>query len=246
MNAALTLHLLQCADDFLLLSHERVNLSRSLRPAEGGAAMTAHVERYVKCGADCSRCPWSLAVHTTFDDEDAFADYRRRCKRVLGYSPSENVFRDCVGCQTPDGEIPQGARVPLKNCLVRRCVDRLGIRNCAYCSRFPCGYIRDRGDEWGREKIEAKHDAPISEDDYATFVEAFEGSRHLHEIRAMLDPSQIRGVTSLDPGSSTSPKTWIFQANRKRRTDPFTLFSRGSQRAHLDWPTRTPSPSRND
>jgi len=168
--------------------------------------MLMDVERHAKCGGDCSRCPWSSAVHATFDDENAFADYRHRCKHVLGYSPSENVFRDCVGCHTPNDEIPQEARVPLKNCLVRRCVDRRGIRNCAYCSRFPCGYIQDCGDEWGREKIEAKHGAPISEEDYAAFVEPFEGLRHLHEIRATLDPSEVRNHASLSPLKSRITK----------------------------------------
>jgi hypothetical protein len=143
-----------------------------------------------KCGMACNRCPWSHSVREALQTEEEYAQFRKRCKTVLGYSPTTNVFQNCVGCQTPDEEIPEGAKIPLRNCLVRKCVDALGIENCAYCSRFPCGYIQMRGTEWNRENIEAKHGS-LSEEDYRLFVEPFEGLDHLIAVRKTISPEQI-------------------------------------------------------
>jgi len=161
--------------------------------------MRAELTAYAKCGADCSRCPWSHAVRELHRDEAAFTEYRERCKGVLGYSPSDNVFRDCVGCQTPDDQIPAEARVPLKGCATRHCVDRLGALNCAYCSRFPCGYVADHGMSWGRENTEARLGRAVSDEEYMAYVEPFEGLRHLEEIRATLGPSEIVDYPTLPP-----------------------------------------------
>jgi hypothetical protein len=120
-------------------------------------------------------------------DED-FQQFKHQCKKILGYMPIE---QSCVTCQTPDEEIPKGNKLPLRNCHIRRCVTRIGIKNCAYCSRFPCGAIRFLGTEWTREKIETKHGTPLSEKDYLTFVEPFEGLKHLKQINASLHPMDI-------------------------------------------------------
>jgi len=151
-----------------------------------------------KCGMACNRCPWSHSVRETLQTEEEYAQFRKKCKAVLGYSPSTNVFQNCAGCQTPDEEIPEGARIPLRNCLVRKCVDALGIENCAYCSRFPCGYIQMRGTEWNRDKIEAKHGS-LSEEDYQMFVELFEGLDHLIAVRKTISPEQVVQAITVPP-----------------------------------------------
>jgi hypothetical protein len=147
-------------------------------------------EMIAKCGMACNRCPWSYAVREGLQTEEEYESFRKKCKEALGYSPTTNVYQNCVGCQTPDEDIPQGARIPLRNCLVRKCVDALNIENCAYCSRFPCGYIQWKGTQWSRENIEAKR-GNLSEEDYKTFVEPFEGLDHLMAIRETISPVQI-------------------------------------------------------
>lgn len=155
-------------------------------------------EIYGKCGMNCSRCPWSRSVRQTMKTDEEFLEFCRNCKMVLGYSPSEKIS-NCVGCQTPDEKIPKGSIIPRRTCLARQCVTKMGIDNCAHCSRFPCGFIKDAGTEWTREKIEANHGKPISEEDYLTFVEPFEGLKHLKEIHATLDPSDIIEAITLPP-----------------------------------------------
>ncbi len=129
---------------------------------------------------------------------DEYETFCQQCKSVLGYRPSK-TFSNCVSCRTPDEEIPKGARIPLKNCLIRKCVTRTGIPNCAYCSRFPCDHVKVQGVEWSREKIEAKHGKPISEEEYRTFVEPFEGLQHLLAIRKALKPEEIKEVATVPP-----------------------------------------------
>lgn len=142
---------------------------------------------YSKCGMNCGRCPWSRFTRESMKTAENFQRFRDRCKKILGYSPTE---QPCLTCQTPDKELPKGTRIPPLNCHVRQCVTRIGIKNCAYCSRFPCGAIKDLGTEWTREKFEAKLGASLSED-YLTFVEPFEALRHLEDIRASLSPKDI-------------------------------------------------------
>jgi hypothetical protein len=44
---------------------------------------------------------------------------------------------------------------------------------------------------WNRKKIEERLDAPVSDDEYRTYVEPFEGINRLETIRASLKPSEI-------------------------------------------------------
>jgi hypothetical protein len=74
----------------------------------------------------------------------------------------------------------------------------MGIENCAYCSRFPCGIVKDMGTEWTREKFEAEK-GPISEEDYLTFVEPFEGLKHLKAIHTSLAPEYIVEAVTIPP-----------------------------------------------
>jgi len=117
-----------------------------------------------------------------------FEEYRKTAKRVLGYMPIKTA---CVTCQVPDSEIPKGAKLPFRSCPIRQCVDRAGIRNCAYCVRFPCDSVEATSGQWTREKIEEKLGVPLSEEEYHAFVEPFEGLRRLEVIRASLRSSEI-------------------------------------------------------
>jgi hypothetical protein len=117
-----------------------------------------------------------------------FERYKDDAKRVLGYMP---IKTPCVTCQIPDSEIPKGSKLPNRKCLIRQCVDKTGVANCAYCSRFPCDTVKATGGVWNRKKIEEKLGAPISDEEYHAFVKPFEGISRLEAIRASLRPEAI-------------------------------------------------------
>ena len=128
---------------------------------------------------------------------EEFDQYRNISKRILGYMP---IKTPCLTCQTLDSEIPKGSKLPNRKCLIRQCVDKTGVADCAYCSRFPCDTVKATGGVWIRENIEKNLGAPISEEEYHAFVEPFEGIRRLEVIRASLKSEEIvepaRALTS--------------------------------------------------
>lgn len=148
-----------------------------------------------KCGMDCGVCPWGPYPRENMTDEE-FEQFRKRAKKILGYQPMQ---KPCPTCQTPDEEIPKGSRLPPRSCLVRQCVDKIGVENCAYCSKFPCEQVKDTAGSWKREKFEEKHGAPIPEEDYHTFIEPFEGLQRLETIRASLSPEEIVKAATVSP-----------------------------------------------
>lgn len=150
---------------------------------------------YSKCGNNCGRCPWSRYTRKTFKTNEDFQQFGDRCKSILGYRPTK---KPCLTCQTPDEKLPKGTKIPPRNCLVRQCVTKMGIENCAYCSRFPCGMIKDQGTAWTREKCEAEK-GPISEQDYLAFVEPFEGLKHLEIIRTSVRPEDVVEAVTVPP-----------------------------------------------
>jgi len=140
-----------------------------------------------KCGINCGACPWGPYPRKGMTAEE-FERYRNKSKRILGYMP---IKTPCLTCQTPDSKIPKGSRLPNRKCLIRQCVDKTGVANCAYCSRFPCDTVKATGGVWNRENIEEKLGAPISEEEYHAFVKPFEGISRLEAIRASLKPEEI-------------------------------------------------------
>lgn len=153
-----------------------------------------------KCGIDCGACPWGPYPRKDMDAKE-FEQYRNKGKRILGYMP---IKTPCAICQTPDAKIPKKSKLPNRRCLIRQCVDKTGVANCAYCSQFPCDTLKATAGLWNRESIEAKLGAPISEEDYHSFVEPFEGIRRLGAIRASLKPDDI-----VEPAKAPASKTRI-------------------------------------
>jgi hypothetical protein len=154
-------------------------------------------ENVAKCGADCNICPWSKTVQDPMTKEQ-YAEYCIGCKKTLGFAPT-GPYQNCVGCQTPEEDWPEGTRIPLRNCLIRLCVMRTGVKNCAYCSRFPCAYIIDRADEWSRENIEKKYGKAISDEDFNTYILPFERFSRLEKIHATLTPNHLFEVKTIPP-----------------------------------------------
>ncbi len=140
-----------------------------------------------KCGFNCGGCPWGQYARKDMD-ADEFEQFRKRCKEILGYKPTR---KPCLTCQTSNEKMPKGAKLPPRSCLIRQCVDKIGVENCAYCSRYPCEYVKEHGSQWNREYFEEKLGRPISDVDYLTFIEPFEGLKNLEAIRASLSPEDI-------------------------------------------------------
>lgn len=140
-----------------------------------------------KCGIDCGGCPWGPDPRKAMSG-DEFDEFRHHAKRVLGYMP---ITTPCVTCQTPDADIPKKTVLPNRNCLIRRCVDKTGIANCAYCARFPCDALKAIAGLWTRHRIESKLGSPLSDEEYRAFVEPFEGLTRLDALRASLQPDEI-------------------------------------------------------
>ncbi len=142
-----------------------------------------------KCGVNCGRCPSYKSNLRTGED-------RQRCSdgwgRYLGFTLSPDKLRLCDGCQAPDDENP----VRYQNCYVRKCAVRNGAHTCAHCSAYPCEDVPGvslPADH--REKRAAALGISIPEEDYLTFIEPYEGMKHLAQIRASLSPQEIVMMT---------------------------------------------------
>lgn len=140
-----------------------------------------------KCGMDCGSCPWGPYPRQGMTAKE-FEQYKKRAKEILGYTPMKTP---CPTCQTPDEESPKRSKLPPRNCLVRQCVDKTEVENCAYCSRFPCEHVKDISGAWNRQKFEEKLGAPISDANYHAYVDPFEGLTRLESIRASLKSEEI-------------------------------------------------------
>jgi hypothetical protein len=119
---------------------------------------------------------------------EEFEQFRNNAKRIVGYMPIKTA---CVTCQIPDDKIPKTSKLPSKKCLIRQCVDKTAISNCAYCSRFPCDTLKETAGLWNRQSIGKKLGTSISEEDYHSFVEPFEGLNRLEAIHASLKQEDI-------------------------------------------------------
>jgi hypothetical protein len=140
-----------------------------------------------KCGIDCGACPWGPFPRKAMTAEE-FEQYRNNAKSLLGYMP---IKTPCVTCQTSDAKIPKESKLPNRKCLIRQCVDKAKVANCAHCSRFPCDTVIATAGAWNRGSIEKKLGAPISEEEYHAFVEPFEGISRLEAVLASLESDEI-------------------------------------------------------
>ncbi|MCW4005524.1 MAG: DUF3795 domain-containing protein [Candidatus Bathyarchaeota archaeon] len=153
-----------------------------------------------KCGIDCGSCPWGPYPREGMSAEE-FEVYKNRAKTILGYMPIRTA---CPTCQTPDEQIPKGSMLPNRRCLIRQCIDKTGIANCAYCTRFPCDTLKATAGAWNRKTVEQRLGATLEEEDYRVFVKPFEGIQRLEAIRATLQPQDI-----VEPAKAPTPKVKV-------------------------------------
>jgi hypothetical protein len=126
---------------------------------------------------------------------------RKQAKAILGYSPTE---KPCLLCLTPEEKISKDEATHWharfrKGCQVRKCVTEMGIKNCAYCSRFPCDFEKAHGGTWTREVFEKMHGRPMTDEEYEKFIEPFEAVKRLERIRTMLSPDEIVEAPTVPP-----------------------------------------------
>ncbi len=148
---------------------------------------------------NCAKCAWSPITRKHIPDEE-LPEFRERAKAILGFTPTE---KPCLLCLTPEDKISKDVSHWHANfrrgCQVRKCVTNMGIKNCAYCSRFPCAFKTADAGGWTRENLEKKLGQPITDEDYHTFVEPFESLKRLEQIRSTLEPDEIVEAITLPP-----------------------------------------------
>ena len=167
-----------------------------------------------KCGINCGTCPWGPFPRKSMTTNE-FEQFRNNAKAILGYMP---IKTPCTTCQTPDAEIPRGSKLPNRRCLIRQCVDRSGVLNCAFCSRFPCDTLKATAGAWNRKIVEEKRGATLSEEEYHTFVEPFEGINRLRTINASLKLSEIVEpaiILKTETKLVEFPENWPFSEKEK-------------------------------
>lgn len=152
---------------------------------------------FSKCGINCGRCPSYKENLKT--DED-----RQRCSdgwhKYLGFRLSPEKLLSCDGCQMPNDENP--ARYFKFGCYIRKCAEKNNAETCAHCSGYPCEDVKLRGSSISSVAVASRLGIPeeaIPEEDYLTFIEPYEGLKHLDAIRASLSPEDIVEMTKPSP-----------------------------------------------
>ncbi len=88
------------------------------------------------CGLNCITCPIYLATREKNPEE------RRRqreqiviaIKKYLGEEKRVEDITDCDGCKIKGGRLYSDCH----KCQIRKCASKKGLKNCAYCSEYPC------------------------------------------------------------------------------------------------------------
>ena len=144
-------------------------------------------ELIAKCGCNCGQCP-------TFKDNLQTDGDRKRCswgwEKYLNIKLSPEKLRLCDGCSILD----KNRKIYYLNCYVRKCAMINGIKNCAYCSAYPCHEvltIHSLQKPGAKDKIMERLGAAIPKNDYWAFIEPYEGVKHLNEIHQTIEVDEI-------------------------------------------------------
>lgn len=143
-----------------------------------------------KCGNNCAQC--------TLYRDNLTDETRRWCAsgmaRYINWHPRPKSLRQCAGCQSKEGFLY------IRNCAVRQCALYNGVENCAYCAAFPCRDVPTVSlSVEHRAKVEERLGEPIPEEDYAAFIEPYEGMRHLSRVRIPLEAEDLVEPTPVTP-----------------------------------------------
>ncbi|MHA2089821.1 MAG: DUF3795 domain-containing protein [Candidatus Kariarchaeaceae archaeon] len=144
-----------------------------------------------KCGNICTDCPWSIFARQKIDPEN-WEEYAKEVKKYAGYTPAKYEWEGCLGCHTPDKELPKHPHYGfLKGCRTRKCVTHNKMETCAHCSRFSCGNTVT-SDAYSQEKMEEKLERKIGNEEYNQYVRMFDSMTHLQSLRSGLSEDAIK------------------------------------------------------
>ena len=144
-----------------------------------------------RCGNICSECPWSTFVRKKIAKED-WEEYSEQVKNYTGFKPVKYEWEGCVGCFTPNDELPSHPFFNfLKKCRTRKCGQHNEVANCAYCGRFPCANTV-ASSKYTKEKVSEKLSKEISDEEYERYVRMFDAISNLKKIRSELTENQIK------------------------------------------------------
>jgi len=83
------------------------------------------------CGLDCAECPAFIATQKNDDNE------RKKVAELWNKDYKTNLKPEainCLGCITESGSIFNYCQV----CEIRKCGKERKVKNCGYCSDYPC------------------------------------------------------------------------------------------------------------
>ena len=144
-----------------------------------------------RCGNLCLECPWSIYMRKKINKED-WEEYSKEIKKYTGYKPVKHEWEGCVGCLTPNEELPKHPFFNfLKKCRTRKCGIYNEVYNCAYCGRFPCANTV-ASNNFTREKISEKIGVKIDDKTYERYIKMFDAMTNLKKIRSDLHDNQIK------------------------------------------------------
>jgi hypothetical protein len=141
-----------------------------------------------KCGCDCTNCP-------TYKDNIKTIEERIKCSagwgKYLNIKLSPEKLRACDGCSLPDSD----RKVYYLNCAIRKCCMENDIKNCAYCTLYPCDELKNVHSIVNihtKEEFTRNTGKSITNEDYIIFIEPYAGIKHLNEIRNNIKKSEIK------------------------------------------------------
>jgi hypothetical protein len=141
-----------------------------------------------KCGCDCTNCP-------TYRDNIRTVEERIKCSKgwskYLNIKLSPEKLRACDGCSLPDSN----RKVYYLNCSIRKCCIENNIKNCAYCTIYPCEELKSVHSIVNiqtKNEFTDKTGKSITKDDYIIFIEPYAGIKHLNKHRNSIQKSEIK------------------------------------------------------
>jgi len=91
------------------------------------------------------------------------------------YASREYRLHGCLASDNPNSALPD------KSCLIRPCVMKKGLNNCAQCNEYVCKKSKSRMASY--QEIADKHKGKISKEEYDFFFEPYDSRKVLDEIR---------------------------------------------------------------
>ena len=151
-----------------------------------------------KCGCNCAACP-------TYKGDLKTMARRKYCsvgwEKYLGIKLSPEKLRLCDGCSIPDLE----RKTYYLNCKIRKCAMTNEVKNCAYCSGYPCEELKKAHSVQNiksRDEFTRETGKDISKSEYKAFIEPYAGLLHLDAVRRTLHKGDIKQYKFFSLGTS--------------------------------------------